>query len=300
MAIKGWLKLHRTFLEWEWYKDNNTKAVYLHLLLNACIEPCVVYNTLLSAGQYITTIATLALECNITTKQCRTAVNHLIATGNITVTTTNKFSVFTVLNFAKYQGQAKGQTKGQTKTAQEGKQKPLEGANNFYYDTPLPEPNSITLHDSGGQTKITTEGKQKSSERANKRASKRASIEEEVLRNIKNNNIYNNSCCSSYNIYIPTQEEITDYIHNNNYDYDPEYFYNYYKARNWCIGNTPIQDFNALTAIMDNWQKRERNKKNPAQPETVPQPKGVFNNYNQKTYTAEEIEQIIKRKQGGT
>ena len=50
---------------------------------------------------------------------------------------------------------------------------------------------------------------------------------------------------------------------------------------------------------MDNWQKRERNKKDAAQPETVPQPKGVFNNYNQRTYTAEELKEIIKRKQGG-
>lgn len=299
MAIKGWLKLHRTFLEWEWYRDNNTKAVYLHLLLNACIEPCVVYNTLLSAGQYITTTPELAKACNITLKQCRTAINHLLSTNNITISTTNKFTVFTVLNYTKYQGQTKGQTKGTQEGRQKGRQKQEERADNFYYDTPLPKPNTATLHDSGGQTKNTSEGRQKGTQEGRQRADKRARIEEEVkeYKNIKNNN---NSCCSSYNIYIPDLEQIRDYIHNNNYDYDPEYFYNYYKARNWCIGNTPIQDFNALTAIMDNWQKRERNKKDTAQPEAVPQPKGVFNNYNQRTYTAEEIEEIIKRKQGGT
>ena len=31
----GWIKLHRKFKEWEWYQDENTKSVFIHLLLDA-------------------------------------------------------------------------------------------------------------------------------------------------------------------------------------------------------------------------------------------------------------------------
>ena len=34
----GWIKLYSKFLEWEWYTDVNTKAVFIHLLLTANYE----------------------------------------------------------------------------------------------------------------------------------------------------------------------------------------------------------------------------------------------------------------------
>lgn len=33
--MEGWIKLYRKFLNWEWYKDNNVKIIFLHLLLTA-------------------------------------------------------------------------------------------------------------------------------------------------------------------------------------------------------------------------------------------------------------------------
>ena len=31
----GFIKLYRSMLKWEWYQDQNTKSVFIHLLLNA-------------------------------------------------------------------------------------------------------------------------------------------------------------------------------------------------------------------------------------------------------------------------
>ena len=31
----GFIKIHRSLLEWEWYQDTNTKTVFIHLLLTA-------------------------------------------------------------------------------------------------------------------------------------------------------------------------------------------------------------------------------------------------------------------------
>lgn len=285
MAINGWLKLHRSFINWEWYKDNNTKVVFLHLLINACIKPCVIMRNQLQVGQYLTTTTELAKSCNITLKQCRTAINHLLSTDNITISTTNKYTIFTIVNFAKYQGQINGTQNGK----QNGKQTQEEKANNFYYDIPPLEPNTGTLKDNKGQTNKSTKGKQEGRQEGRQKAR----IEEES-KNIKNN-IYNNiCCCSNNNIYIPTKEFIINYINNNNYTFNPNYFYNYYFARNWSIGNKQITGDEELKAIMDNWQLREK----PVKEYQSNQPKGTFNNYNQRTYTNEELEEIVRQKQG--
>lgn len=115
--------------------------------------------------------------------------------------------------------------------------------------------------------------------------------------NNKYNNTYlnnNNSCCCSSNnnnIYIPKKEHIKNYINNNNYTFDPEYFYNYYSSRNWYIGNKPIENFDQLKSIMDNWQKKESVTKK------LQSPSGSFNSYNQKIYSNEELEEIVRNKQ---
>lgn len=109
-----------------------------------------------------------------------------------------------------------------------------------------------------------------------------------------NTNINNNCCCCSNNnnnIYIPKKDYIKNYINNNNYTFDPEYFYNYYSSRNWYIGNKPIENFDQLKSIMDNWQKKESVTKK------LQSPSGSFNSYNQKIYSNEELEEIVRNKQ---
>lgn len=113
--------------------------------------------------------------------------------------------------------------------------------------------------------------------------------------NIKNNNIKNNSsgCCCSY---IPDLQDIKNYINNNNYTFSPEHFYNYYARRNWCLGNKVITSYEQLKSIMDNWQLKETTKDTKRAKE-LKVPKGTFNNYNQRIYTTEELEEIVRRKE---
>ncbi len=34
-SIGGYIALHRQMLNWEWYKNTNTKVLFIHLLLKA-------------------------------------------------------------------------------------------------------------------------------------------------------------------------------------------------------------------------------------------------------------------------
>jgi hypothetical protein len=101
--MKGYIKLHRTILDWEWYKDTNTKILFIHLLLNACFDRCKFMGVYMLRGQYITSMSRLSNELGLTSRQLRTAISRLKKTKEINVKTTNKFTLFTVCNYENYQ-----------------------------------------------------------------------------------------------------------------------------------------------------------------------------------------------------
>ena len=105
MAEIGWVKLHRKLKNWRWYKDQPTKALFIHFLLEA---EWVGDNR----GQIITTESDLEKETGLSRQQIRTAIKHLQATKEITKQVTNgltnkvtdKKTVITIENYSLYQG----------------------------------------------------------------------------------------------------------------------------------------------------------------------------------------------------
>jgi len=100
----GWIKLYRQMTEWGWYKDTNTKVVFLHLLLMASYEEHEYKGHTIKPGQVIIGRKKLAKDLGLTEMQIRTSLVHLNLTNEITIKTTNKFSIVTIENWAKYQG----------------------------------------------------------------------------------------------------------------------------------------------------------------------------------------------------
>ncbi len=101
----GWVKLYRSMAKWGWYDDPNTKTVFLHLLLTANWEESEYHGHKIQAGQVVFGTQALAKRLNLSRQQVRTALAHLLETKEITIKTTNKFSVATIENWAKYQGE---------------------------------------------------------------------------------------------------------------------------------------------------------------------------------------------------
>lgn len=101
--MEGWIKLHRKMIEWEWYNDNNTKILFLHLLLTANHKEKKWQGQIIQRGQKITSIQHLADETNLTPQQIRTSLNKLKLTHEITIKTTNKYSLITIEKYSDYQ-----------------------------------------------------------------------------------------------------------------------------------------------------------------------------------------------------
>ena len=104
VTINGnWVKLFSKFMKWEWYKDSNTKGVFIHCLISANWKDGRFEGRVIKRGSFVTGRKKLAEELGMSEQQIRTALKHLISTNEITIATTNKYSVITIVNYEMYQ-----------------------------------------------------------------------------------------------------------------------------------------------------------------------------------------------------
>ena len=107
-----YIKLDRNILTWGWYTDANTVRLFIHIILKANIKECKFLGVTVKRGQLVTSYANLAKELNLSIRSVRTALNHLKATGEVTVKIYPKFSVISVVNYDRYQDRVTGKVTG--------------------------------------------------------------------------------------------------------------------------------------------------------------------------------------------
>jgi len=102
--MEGWISLHRRFLDWEWYDDNNTMKLFVHILLKANHKKKNWKGIVINKGQLLTGRKQLSYETKLSEQQIRTSLKKLISTNEITIKTTNLYSLVSITNWNKYQG----------------------------------------------------------------------------------------------------------------------------------------------------------------------------------------------------
>lgn len=101
--MEGWIKLYRKLLNWEWYGDPNMVALWIHLILAANYEDKRWHGMLIKRGQLITGRKALSEATGISEQSIRTCLERLKSTNEITIKTTNKYSIITICEFDSYQ-----------------------------------------------------------------------------------------------------------------------------------------------------------------------------------------------------
>ena len=132
----SFIKLHRKMLEWEWYDHDNTKLLFIHLLLIASWKECQWHGIQLYPGELIRSNENLGTELGKTVKQIRAALENLKRTGEVATRFEAGTRIITVKNWGQYQGEgsrmgsqraakraAKGQENGQQFGQDEGSQR---------------------------------------------------------------------------------------------------------------------------------------------------------------------------------
>lgn len=100
---EGWIKIHRKFLDWEWYSDSKMVHLFLHLLLMANHEDKKWKGEIITRGQVLTSRERLSAETGLSVQNVRTCLLHFEKTGEITRKSTNKETIITISNYCKYQ-----------------------------------------------------------------------------------------------------------------------------------------------------------------------------------------------------
>jgi len=103
--MEGWIKLHRRLINWEWYNDSKMVHLLLHLIMSANHKDGKWKGVLVKRGETIVGLNKLKEQTGISVQSLRTCMNRLKSTSEITIKTTNKYSVVTILNYDSYQSQ---------------------------------------------------------------------------------------------------------------------------------------------------------------------------------------------------
>jgi hypothetical protein len=101
--MQGYIKIHRSIMQWEWYKDIPVRILFEHMLLKANHKLQKWQGKVIEAGSFITSLDNLAFETGLSKMQVRTAIKKLISTCEITHNGHSKYSIITINNWNKYQ-----------------------------------------------------------------------------------------------------------------------------------------------------------------------------------------------------
>ena len=109
--LSGYIKLHRSILQWEWHTDPNTLSVFIHCLALANFQDTKWRDIVIPRGSFVGSRASLAEKTGLSEKQVRTSIERLKRAGNLATKSTNKYTVYTVENYDRFQtdGQQEGQ-----------------------------------------------------------------------------------------------------------------------------------------------------------------------------------------------
>jgi len=103
----GWIKLHRKITESSVWKDPETIATWIWCLTKATHKdykfPFNGGDIEIKSGQFITGLFVACKEIKVSPRKYRTCIAYLQNTGRITVKSTNKFTLISVLKWEKYQ-----------------------------------------------------------------------------------------------------------------------------------------------------------------------------------------------------
>lgn len=104
--MEGWIKIHRQFLDWEWWDDKITSRLFLYLLVMANHKDNKWKGVTIKRGQLVTGSESMRKGTGFSRQQIRTALNKLKSTNEITNRTTNQYTLITITNYESYQTKA--------------------------------------------------------------------------------------------------------------------------------------------------------------------------------------------------
>ena len=103
--MTGWIKLHRKFIEWEWYHNPEYVKFFIHILLLANHKPKKYKGVNINRGELTTSLNLLSMQLGYSTQKIRTILKKLQSTNDIKIVNKNNkhFTHISICNYESYQ-----------------------------------------------------------------------------------------------------------------------------------------------------------------------------------------------------
>jgi len=98
----GWIKLHRSFLDWEWFSCPNTCQLFIYCMLRANHTDTKWRGIPIKRGQFLTSYEKLSVGTGLSIQNIRTCLKSLESTGEISREPTSKLTRLTICKFDTY------------------------------------------------------------------------------------------------------------------------------------------------------------------------------------------------------
>ena len=101
--MSGWIKIHRKFLDWEWFNKSEAVHLFLYMVLKANHKDNKWQGNDVKRGQFISSLGNISSATGITIQQIRTILKKLEKTNEIKVKSTRQFTIVTICKYECYQ-----------------------------------------------------------------------------------------------------------------------------------------------------------------------------------------------------
>jgi hypothetical protein len=101
--MSGWIRIHRQFLNWEWFNKSEAVHLFMYLVLKANHKDGFWQGNEIKRGQLITSFGKISTDTNISLQTIRTLLKKFEKTNEINMQTTNKFTRITICKYDSYQ-----------------------------------------------------------------------------------------------------------------------------------------------------------------------------------------------------
>ena len=116
--MSGWIKIHRKFLDWQWFEKSEAVHLFIYLLLKANHKDSQWQGVDIKRGQFISSLGKISTDTGISLQSIRTLLNKLEKTNEIELKSTNKFTIVTICKYECYQDETEETNKQLTNKQQ--------------------------------------------------------------------------------------------------------------------------------------------------------------------------------------
>ena len=101
--MTGWIKIHRKFLDWEWFNKSEAVHLFMYLVLKANHKDGQWQGIDIKKGQFVTSFGKISIDTGISLQTIRTLLKKFEKSNEINIQTTNKFTIVTLCKYECYQ-----------------------------------------------------------------------------------------------------------------------------------------------------------------------------------------------------